>query len=253
MITAITPTGDRPLAFALCQNWMRNQTRQPEQWLVIDDGKIPTSPLISMEYVRREPRRDDPRHTLILNLKAALSLIKGDIIMIIEDDEYYAPEYIAEMERRLSGHEVAGIMRSKYYHLYYGGFFRHGNVNRASLAQTAFKKSFLPEFEKLLYGDSFLDMRLWARTKPDQRYLFTDDNNPLYLGIKGLPGRGGIGSGHKITYGNYALDTSDRRMLRMWVPRDYVIYLDILTDHLTAENCKSYFHFNEDGHEFQSF
>jgi len=41
IITAITPTGDRPLALALCQQWMDAQTVRPDQWIVVDDGKIP--------------------------------------------------------------------------------------------------------------------------------------------------------------------------------------------------------------------
>ena len=244
MITAITPTGDRPLAFALCQTGMFHQTVKPDQWIVIDDGKVPTKPFLPMEYIRREPKPFDPKFTLLINLQAVIPLIAGDVIMVIEDDEYYAPDYIAEMERRLNGYEIIGIMRSKYYHLPCGGYFRHGNINRASLAETVFKKSFLPEFEKVLIGDSFLDMRLWLKTKSDQKLLFVDDDNPLYLGIKGLPGRGGIGGGHKITYGNYAQDTSDRKMLRTWIPKDYGIYLDILAEKLTADNCSSYFHFD---------
>ena len=59
-ITLITPTGDRPLAFALCQNWMRKQTVLPFQWVVVDDGKIPMKPYVPMEYVRRKPHPNDP-------------------------------------------------------------------------------------------------------------------------------------------------------------------------------------------------
>ena len=41
MITVITPTGDRPLAFSLCRKWIFNQTIKPDQHIIVDDGKIP--------------------------------------------------------------------------------------------------------------------------------------------------------------------------------------------------------------------
>lgn len=242
MITAITPTGDRPLAFALCQQWMRNQTRQPDQWIVVDDGKVPLKPFVSMQYVRREPQLDDPQHTLFLNLKAAVPLIKGDKIVIIEDDEYYAPEYIEEMVRRLTQHEVVGIGRSKYYHLPTGSYFQISNTTHASLAETGFRSSIMPELSGLWDGDSSLDMRLWQKIGPPRSLLFVDTIKPLYLGIKGLPGRAGIGAGHNpALYRGRAKDTTDRAMLKKWVPQDYQVYLDILNGKLTSENYRSYF------------
>ncbi|GAH51904.1 unnamed protein product, partial [marine sediment metagenome] len=191
-LTLITPTGDRPLAFALCQNWIRKQTLQPDQWIVVDDGKVPLKSYVPMQYVRREPQPDDPKHTLILNLKTAMPLIKGDKIMIIEDDEYYAPEYIEEMALRLSQHEVVGIGKSKYYHLPLGSYFRIGNMTHASLAQTAFRSSFLPEFKELLRKSNvYLDFNIWKKANEGGcGFIFVDsDKNPLYLGIKSLPGR----------------------------------------------------------------
>lgn len=247
-ITCITPTGDRPLAFALCQRWMMNQTRQPGQWIVVDDGKVPCEwldqrPIKSprmIEYIRREPRPDDPQHTLILNLKAALPLIKGSKILIMEDDEYYAPGYVEEIANRLDQHEIAGIMRTKYYHLPTGGYWQIGNRIHASLAETAFRKSFLPELETLWGGDMSLDMRIWQRAG-GRGYLFDDAAASLYLGIKGLPGRAGIGAGHNPGLYRNVKDAADRTMLKKWVPKDYQVYLDILSGRLTSENYKSYF------------
>jgi len=238
-ITAITPTGDRPLAFALCRQWMGHQTRQPGQWIVVDDGKIPLTPTAAMQYVRREPRTDDPRHTLILNLKTVLPLIKGEKVIIMEDDEYYAPGYVAEMASRLDQYEVVGIMRAKYYHLPTGGYLQIANRTHASLAETAFRKSFLPELETLWPGDTSLDMRIWQKAGHRGR-LFDDTDKPLYLGIKGLPGRVGIGAGHNPGL-YHRIDNGERIIFKQWVPRDYQVYLDILSGKLTSENYGSYF------------
>jgi len=239
-ITCITPTGDRPLAFALCQQWMLHQTVKPDQWIVVDDGKIPLTPTYAMQYVRREPRPDDPKYTLGRNLAAAIPLISGDKIFIIEDDEYYAPSYIEEMSRHLDRYEIVGIANSKYYHLPSGSHRMIGNNEHASFAQTSFRKSFLPILEKLLTGSVYLDMRLW-RAAGNRGYLFVDTQKPLYLGIKGLPGRAGIGGGHRLSIYDSNKDTADRPILKKWVPQDYKIYLDILNRKLTSENHQSYF------------
>ena len=240
-VTAITPTGDRPLAFALCQQWMKNQTRPPDQWLVVDDGKVPMIPSWGMQYVRREPQPEDPKHTLALNLRAALPLIQGDNVVIIEDDEYYAPDYIKEMSRQLDEHRVVGIMRAKYYHIVSGGYMQIANTAHASLAETGFKKSFIPTVKELLEASSnpFLDTRLWQKAG-SLGYLFVDAKKPLYLGMKGLPGRAGIGAGHKTTLYK-TVDSSDRAILKRWVPKDFRVYMDILNGKLTEDNYKSYF------------
>lgn len=243
-ITLITPTGDRPLAFALCQNWMRKQTLQPDQWIVVDDGKIPMKPFISMEYVRRKPRFSDPKRTLIENLKIAIPLIKGSKIVIIEDDEYYAPKYIEEMSSRLDHHKVVGIGKSKYYHLISAGYFRVGNMNHASFAQTAFRNSFLSEFKELLNDSSnYVDLRLWRKANESKDGFLFVDNIPLYLGIKGMPGRHGIGGGHDANHRIYRHRSHDktRDILKKWIPDndDYNIYMDIINGKLTEKNCKS--------------
>jgi hypothetical protein len=236
-VTAITPTGDRLLAFRLCREWMANQTQRPDQWIVVNDGKTPMVPAPDFQYVRRDPGGNDSLNTLNLNLKAALPYITGDKILIIEDDEYYAPGYVAEMARRLDSHEVVGICQSKYYHLPTGGYETCGNVRHASLAETGFRKSFLPTFESLLQmkdGPRWLDDLMWTHIKATEgkpgkvnSLLFVDDKTPLYVGIKGLPGRNGIGSGHKTTM-YHVHDGADRAQLRAWIPCDYQVYLDVL-------------------------
>ena len=259
MITAITPTGDRPLAMSLCERWMMNQTVRPDQWLVIDDGQVPFVPTVPMEYVRREPQPNDPQHMLALKLQVAIPLIKGDKILIIEDDEYYAPNYVEEMSKRLDKNDLVGIKQNRYYHIPSGGYHTMRNVGHASLAETAFTRSFLPIVRKVI-DDSirmdYLDIRIWqkGKSRASQRYrfgkrtfvtsrmgrqveaanvgdihplLFSDSDHPLYVGIKGMPGRAGIGIGHNPSI--YATrDTADRRVLKSWMPQDYQIYLDAI-------------------------
>jgi len=226
MITAITPTGDRPLAFSLCRRWMEQQTKSPDQWIIVDDGITPMAKIpLAANYVRREPRENDPKYTLADNLKAAIPHIRGDKILIIEDDEYYSPGYVAAMAAQLGKFEVAGMGRSRYYHLPTGGYLIIGNMRHASLAQTGFMRSFIPEFRKVLIpGKLYIDFAIWKAARSKHVFL---DSPPLYVGIKGLPGRPGIGRGHdpKIYRGR---TDPGRKILKQWISKDYQVYLDLL-------------------------
>ena len=227
MITAITPTGDRPLAFSLCRRWMEGQTQGPDQWIVVDDGKNPMKPFDGIDYIRREPLPSDPKFTLAENLKAAIPHVKGDKIIIIEDDEYYAPIYIEVMGKNFGRHEVVGIGKSRYYHLPSGGYMIIGNMGHASLAQTAISKSFLSFFQSILTpGKLYIDYEVWRRAKKRGSGFIFFDPKPIYVGIKGLPGRIGIGRGHDRKI--YRMIDRGRKVLRQWIPQDYQVYLDIL-------------------------
>ncbi len=255
-ITVLTMTGDRPLAFALCKLWMERQIRKPDQWIVVDDGKSPLMPTGTMEYIRREPKPDDPKHTMLLNLKEALPRIAGDKVIIMEDDEYYAPGYIAEIAHRLERYEVVGLCRSKYYQLFSGGYNRFTNMDHASFAQTSFRASFIPDLLSVMEGDPFIDMRIWRKVgkvttlrwgepdcaAPDREvgdgrgFLFDDDGRNLYVTMKGMPGRPGSTFGHLPDAKHYISDTTGRDMLKKWIPEAFRYYQAVLEGRLTDEN-----------------
>lgn len=232
-ISVLTCTGDRPISLNLLSRWMKHQTKQPDQWLIIDDGKEPFIPTLDCDYVYRVPQDNDPLHTLNANIQYAFPYIKGDVILFCEDDEYYAPTYIETMINKLSSHEMVGICKSKYYHLPSRTYHIHINTDHASLAQTGITFSFLKEHQSLIAGDPFIDIRLWqeatkiqsGKKKPflpkgtsmGKAFLFDDGlQNCLYVGMKGLPGRRGIGSGHK---GVGRIDPH-LKILKQWISKD---------------------------------
>ena len=243
-VVCITCTGDRPLAFGLSQRWIENQTLIPDKWIVVDDGKVPIDssklPSFAM-YVRRMPSGDC---SMIQNLEEAFKYISEEKIVIWEDDEYYAPRYLEVMAKKLETYSLVGIGKSKYYHLFKRSYHHHANMGHASLAQTAFRKEFLPEVIGVLSGNAFLDIRIWSivnsgfinlketnlkeRISKDGRALIFDEGNEyLYVGMKGMPGRVGIGSGHN---GNRTVDTRGDK-LKEWIPvgKDYNSYYEIMT------------------------
>lgn len=238
-LTFITPTGDRPLAFALCERWISKQTLQPDQWIIVDDGDMPIKSSISLReilYLRRESRIDDPKHALLANLRLALPYVKGGKIMIMEDDEYYAPKYAEIMAAKLDEHEVVGIHNSRYYYLPTCDNCRAGNKGHASLAQTAFRRSFLPDFKELISSETgALDLRLWRMVNGTKRgFLFLDDKEPLYVGMKGMPGRPGKGGSHTPDSWRYKLSflNASKELLRRWIPdeEDFNTYLDLIKE-----------------------
>lgn len=237
MISILTCTGDRSVCLNLLIKWMNAQTVKPDQWLIIDDGKEPISNELLNSFpdyadvIRRKPLEKDPKHTLNLNIEAAIPFIEGNKIIFWEDDEYYAPRYIETMSGYLQQYEVVGICKSRYYHLPSFKYFVHGNHDHASLAQTGISESFLPELKELLKGDSFIDVRIWdsvggklsknkvgieGKAIGSRGYLFDDAirNEFIYLGMKGLPGRLGIGCGHQAI-GVY---DNEQRLLKKWIP-----------------------------------
>ena len=194
-VMVITPTGDRPEALALLRNWMVAQTRQPDQWLIIDDGKKPVKPkqFPMATVIRREPRADDPTCTLGKNLEVALSHVAHDKILIMEDDDWYAPTYIETMAALLNDHELAGIWGTKCYHLGVPGFREMGREDHASLSQTGFRKSMIPQVIASIPGDCSVDLRLWWDHNGGKGHLIPGADKRLHCAIKGLPGRPGAG------------------------------------------------------------
>jgi len=227
-ITVITPTGDRPLAFALCQQWMRNQTRRPDQWIVVDDGKMPLTPTPAMQYVRREPAPGEPRITLGLNILKAIDLIRGDLVFIMEDDDYYAPDYIATLVEKLEQQEIVGIGRARYYHISSGQYYRHPNITHASFGSTAFKKSIIPALRTAAKncGD-FIDMALWKEVAGRGLVFLDDDENPLHCSIKAMPGRFGVSHGHNSRTSYYRHDDSKHSILKTWTGKASDVYVGL--------------------------
>lgn len=239
-VIVITPTGDRPIPFNLSRRWMSQQTLKPTKWIIVDDGKVPMQPweYESYEfYVRREPQDDDPKHTLIINIKTALSYINRQDsdtkIIFWEDDEYYSPDYLAVMSEKLDTKQVVGICYAKYYHLLTGSYVIHSNKKHASLAQTAFHISIIHLVDECIalgMEKNWLDCNIWKRIMKSEGKIHSEifkDTQHLFVGMKGLPGRFGIGIGHKVS--SYRLcDNPDRAVLKEWIPNDYSAYMDLL-------------------------
>lgn len=214
MICLITATGGRPDQFAMCMAFMKRQTYKGEVvWIIIDDVMPVSTSGVKSDFredwiiIKGHPKPSwlVGQNTQFRNMLMATKALLGNYspediegIFIIEDDDYYKPDYLEKMMTRLDGYEIAGEINSLYYNVYHRSYFAWGNVLHASLFQTAFKPSIIPYLDKVClnpspYPNYYIDVQLWHEATRNKN-LFKADN--LAIGIKGMPGRAGIGAGH---------------------------------------------------------
>ena len=208
-ISIITPTGGRATAFALCERWMKRQTLKPDEWIVVDDYEKPTKCKMGQKVIRREPFWQPGQMTLQRNLLEALKVVTGDIIFIIEDDDWYSPNYIENMVKKFETlSEGKSISESSlligeghciYYQLRNYTYMIHSNMNHASLFQTGFTKDLIPKINDLLIkhiDQMYFDTFLWKEINDCNKCLFLT-KLPWSIGIKGLVDRRFVGTfGH---------------------------------------------------------
>ena len=226
-LTIITPTSDRPEAFQLCQRWMSRQTYTGElQWIVADDGHEPATCTMGQEHVRRPPS-DDPRRSFLGNLLAAIERVRHDKVVFVEDDDWYAPEYLAQMDRWLDEAELVGEAGARYYHLPTRRYHFCGNTEHASLAQTGLRADRLRQMADEISGanTTFVDVRLWRNWSAGWTKLLRPCTT-LSAGIKGLPGKRGIGMGHRL--GDRHPIDANGRVLREWIGDDADLYFRLV-------------------------
>ncbi len=271
-VTLVTPTRDRPEAFALCARWMSRQTfRGPVQWIIVDDGDAPAdfNAIRDLDVVREKWEvlhvdRDPSKvvNTLPQNMLAALAQdIRGDVVLVIEDDDWYAPVYVEEMAWRLRSADLVGEARARYYNVQERRYGTMENNKHASFCRTGIRASLVPSLRQvaeaaLAADDPFLDMRLWGampvaqlpwgsihasgapqtsapvvpRPSPlppgAKKTLF--ENRGISVGIKGLPGRGGLGKAH----GSRAFKNLDPEWVRLyeWLGPDALPYIDLANE-----------------------
>lgn len=107
-----------------------NQTRRPDQFIIIDDASADDSPDIIREYQRQHPDLIDavinPQNTGIGSVRnQAIGLARGDLVTYLDGDDLYEPEKLELEERALIQHPEAGYAFSNF-----GFIDQHGNPTR---------------------------------------------------------------------------------------------------------------------------
>lgn len=235
MIALITPTGGRPKQFELCKRWMQQQTyTQPVLWVVVDDcvpitADIPVDFRDNWEIVRIYPtiKWEVGKNTQASNLKCAINELKkrSDIthIFIVEDDDYYRPEYLERMMNLFGEYDLIGERNTLYFNKQECKVRNMNNTTRSSLFQSAFTFSILSIFDKIiLQNKTHIDTQLWKQVRNSNLI-----DHGLSIGVKGFPGRGGIGVGHRESvYNDLPSIKGDFQKLKMLFGDDYKYYIN---------------------------
>jgi predicted O-methyltransferase YrrM len=203
-LTLLTTACYRPEAWKLCESYVARQTRQPDQWIVLDDDENPTVCTMGQEYHHWPECRGRGSLTRKITKAVNEKLIKGDAVVILENDDYYAPTYLEMVEKWLETADIVGEGDALYYNVQHRAWFSHHNSQHASFCSTAFKVSLLPQLLKACNTDDpYADYRLWNLVNaPFKKRVMMPVDFPatkrLVVGIKGMPGKLGYGTGHQV-------------------------------------------------------
>ena len=192
-------------------------------WLVVDDGPE-AQPVAfrregwTLQVIRPTPAWKPGQNTQARNLLAGLAYCTAqDLVVCIEDDDWVATDWLTHVSEQLERAELVGEVRSRYYNIATRRAREMGNTGHASLCSTALRGRAIDALRKACQAGSYIDMNLWRRHP--SRNLF---GGHRVVGIKGLPGRGGIGMGHRDDFGT---PDPDGRVLREWIGEDARHYL----------------------------
>ena len=170
-----------------------------------------------IKIVRPQPLWQPGQNTQARNIREGLRHLDPDLpIAIIEDDDFYSPEWLQTVVDWLErDYELIGEEKARYYSLPTSIARTMRNTRHASLCATAFRgREVYNSLLELAQADGrkFIDKDLWAQTPSGLKTLLPTHH---VVGIKGLPGRHGIGCGHKPSFSGKA--DPKGVILRSWV------------------------------------
>lgn len=202
----LTPTRDRPKSFALVERAIRRQTVDIDAWFVVSEGER-YNLTVGQRFVARTPHAGEG-HSLCCNLAKGIAAAidaefdkPDDRFAVIEDDDYYGPEYLSTLtDSMVDGVMLSGIAPAHYYHLPSRTYRCMSNRGHASLGMSAFTGSAVSSVLACCAGWSpSIDLSLWKNLMLCRKLLpvAASDGKLMHIGFKGCPGTPGIGIGHK--------------------------------------------------------
>lgn len=228
-VSVITPTADRPVAFALAERWMTRQTRQPDEWIVADGGLVPVVCTQGQRHLHW-PQPAGPQN-FCANLLRGLTAATGDLVVFWEDDDWYRADHLARLAWMAEHHPTATVFgddQQRYYNLPHRCWRVFQNTG-ASLCQTALRRAVVTNLTSVIYDMASrqkygVDTTFW-RSIPQTDWAL--DRMETVVGLKGLPGQVGLGIGHRPG-GGWTADP-DFHILADWIGPDLSVYADLDT------------------------
>jgi glycosyltransferase involved in cell wall biosynthesis len=211
-ISVITPTCNRLMGINYLIDYMDRQTVQPTEWLICNGG----------DHIGLSNEIHDPmpagHKNLANNIANGLDSATGDVIVIMEDDDWYDPRHIEVCLSHLQNADATGDQTLRYYNIPHKAW-RVFRSRGSALCQTAFNRSLVPIMrsavgQAIKQGNCSIDSYFWRSVKAPTH------NDETVVGIKGLSGQAGLGIGHRPD----ANWTRDENKLRQWIGDDALRY-----------------------------
>jgi len=111
-VSIITPTYNRPALLQAQHAFLQAQSRQDYEWLILDDGPQPSAYFASLSDPRiRYHHLPGPRMLVSAKRNWLCERAAAPVIAQFDDDDYYAPDYLAVMMARLeqSGADITKL------------------------------------------------------------------------------------------------------------------------------------------------
>lgn len=191
-IAVIIPDrNDRPEFLKACKSMLKSQTVQPDEIYIVNYPSKSQDCDITERY------------------RIAYHWFDGmdyDVIFFMENDDYYAPNYIEQMLLMWQSAEkpdLFGIGYTYYYHLGLKKYVKFEHKRRASMMNTLIKPDL--NFKWCVDNYAYTDAHLWQTIK-NRVTCFPE--TPISLGIKHGIGKSG-GEYHKTRLERYDLGFND--------------------------------------------
>jgi hypothetical protein len=210
---------------------MARQTLQPDEWIIADGG-IAAARCTLGQVLLRDPQPPGAAN-FANNLLNGLATATGELVVVAEDDDWYAPDHIETLHAAAMANPRAlaiGDDCQRYYNVAHRCWRRFANVG-ASLCQTAIRREAVPALVAVIRdclgrGTYGIDTTFW-RSIPRDRWALT--GRTTVLGIKGLPGCAGLGIGHRPGAG--WTDDTELVQLRAMIGEDAGLYAGFYVGH----------------------
>jgi hypothetical protein len=168
---------------------MGRQTRKPDQWIIVD-----------------EPTAFKPDLTFRVRKGINQAFENGaDVVLIMEDDDWYDPMYIEFMVKswKLNGQPpIFGIGYTLYVHVFAKKYWFSPHKGRASLMSTLVTRKGMERFEYPNDNYVWLDIDLWKGIRGGRTI-----EPPKYYSVGIKHGKGQCGGvGHNKNFSHYRND-----------------------------------------------
>lgn len=235
IVTLINAPGWRPESLRIFQKYLNQQTYSGViQWVVIDDQSTPLQLGPLMANIQAEIRKgptvwQEGLNTQKVNLTEALKYVKGKYLFFAEEDDFINPKFIETMVWMLDRFVLVGESNSKYFNVAVPGWKQMSNFRHASLSSTGMRIEALPHLQAAIAAQGlYIDIELWGNVRRAGLPTLLFSDKQLSVGIKGMPGRAGIGVGHTKTK-DYLIDPKGDKLAE-WIGADIVNYRPFLSN-----------------------